>query len=102
MTLLAAIAREAQDAFDDFDEEASWTPAGGTAQTLRGVFDRVSEVTDIGEMIQMDGVAAMLNVATADASGVARDDAIVVRETSYRVVGLEPDGSGRTVLVLGI
>ena len=53
-------------------------------------------------MIQMDGVAATLNVADSNAPAVARGDGIEARGISYKVVGVEPDGTGRTMLVLGI
>lgn len=102
MSLLDAIAREAETAFSDFDEDVTWTPAGGSATRIRGIFDRISEVTDIGEMISMDGVAATLDVPTSVIPGLARDDTILVRGLSYRVVGVEPNGTGRTMLILGI
>lgn len=102
MSLLDAIAREAETFGAEFYEAATWTPAGGSATAIRGIFDRSSDVQDIGAMIEMDGVAAMLNVPTVSVPGVARGDAITVRSISYKVVGLEPDGTGRTILVLGI
>ena len=102
MNLLEDIAREATVSFSDFDESGTWTPAGGSSKVVCGIFDRISEVTDIGEMIQLDGVAAMIDVATVDVDGVALGDAFVVRANNYRVVGIEPDGTGRTKLVLGI
>ena len=102
MTLLAAISREASTAYTDFAESVMWTPAGGSATQVEGIFDRLSEVTDIGEMIQMDGVAAMLDIDDASVPGVALGDVVVARTITYRVVGVEPTGTGRTKLVLGI
>ena len=100
--LLDHIAREARTFAADFYEAATWTPAGGSATAIRGIFDRNSDVQDIGAMIEMDGVAAMLNVSPEDVPGVARGDVVVVRNVTYQIVGIEPDGTGRTMLVLGI
>ena len=100
--LLDAIAREARVFGADFCESASWTPAGGSARAICGIFDRSSDVQDIGAMIEVDGVAAMLNVSDEMIPGVLRGDLITVRSLDYKVVGIEPDGTGRTILVLGI
>lgn len=102
MNLLDAIAQESVSAFADFDESAIWTPAGGSAASVCGIFDRITEVTDIGEIIEMDGVAAKFNVATSTIPGAAIGDALSVRDYDYMIVGVEPDGTGRTNLVLGI
>ena len=103
MTLLEAIAHEAGTVFSaEFAEDAVYTPAGGSARTIPVIFDRISEVTDIGELIQMDGVAATANVESAAVPEVAQDDQLAARGHDYRVVGVEPDGTGRTMLILGI
>ena len=102
MTLLADIARESVESFSDFDEDVTWTPAGGSATTIPAIYDRISEVTDIGEMLQREGVAAMIDVATAHIPGIAHGDVMIVRGSTYRVVGIEPDGTGRTKVILGI
>ena len=97
---LAFRGREEQGA--EFTEAATYTPAGGTARQLDGIFDHVSEVSDIGAYIEADGVAATFDVATSQVTGIALGDAVAVRGYAYRVVGLEPDGTGRTVAVLGL
>jgi hypothetical protein len=103
MELLAAIDRDVGNAFiRDFAERAIYTPAGGAARYVAVVFDRVSEVTDIGEMLQMDGVAAYVNCTTSDIPEVALGDVMSVRGSDYRVVGNEPDGTNITRLQLGI
>jgi hypothetical protein len=79
-----------------------WTAVAGGVEHINGIFNRVSEVTDIGAYIEADGVSARYNVATAEVPAVALGDALTVREYDYRVVGIEPTGRGRTVLVLGL
>ena len=103
MQLLEAIAVEAGEAFiSEFSETGTWTPAGGSGVSIRGIFDRISEVTDVGEMIALDGVAAYLDIETAAYPGVARDDVVDIRGNTYKVVGVEPNGTGHTRLILGI
>ena len=103
MDFLGYVDREAAMVFtSEFAEAAPVTPAGSAAREVRGIFDRVSELSDIGEIIESDGVAASFNVYSSSVSDVARGDAVSIRGYDYRVVGIEPDGTGRTVLVLGI
>ena len=86
----------------EFAEPAVYTPAGGAARDVIGIFDRVSEISDIAELLAAEGVAATYNVHTPDFTDVSRGDAMTVRGYAYKVVGIEPDGTGRTVLVLGV
>lgn len=103
MDLLEAIEAESRTVFTgEFAEDGTFTPAGGSARSVSGIFDRISELTDIGELIQADGVAATYNVHAADFTDAALGDAMSVRGSDYRVVGLEPDGTGRLVMVLGL
>ena len=101
MVLLDHIAAEAETAFGDFDEAVTWTPQGGSATLVRGIHDLVSELLDLGEIIEADGVAARLDLPTASVPGIRIGDAVTVRGATYRVVGTEPDGTGRTIVVLG-
>ena len=85
----------------EMHEAGTWTPAGGAATPVCGIFSQVSEVTDIGAYIEADGVSAMYNMASADITPTL-GDALTVRGYDYRIVGIEPTGRGRTVLVLGL
>lgn len=102
MDFLTAVAAEAASVPTEFHEVGTWTVAGGSAVGVNGIFSHVSEVTDIGAYIQADGVAATYNVASSRVDGVALGDTLDVRSHAYRVVGIEPTGRGRTVLVLGL
>ena len=104
MDLLDAIEKEAASVFSrgEFAEVATYTPAGGTARRVRGIFDRVSEVTDVGELVSHDGVAATFTIATADMTDIANGDRLVVRGYDYGIHGIEPDGTGETRLVLSL
>jgi len=103
VTLLESIATEAVSVFsNEFTEVATYTPSGSAARAIAGIFDHVSEVSDIGAYIEADGVSATFDVAAMQVPSIALGDTITVRGYAYRVVGLEPDGTGRTVVVLGL
>ena len=102
MSLLSQIAAEASSAFSDFDERVTWTPQGGSAEVVNGIVDLQSELLELGEILEQDGVAGLINFATARVPGIAIDDALIVREATYRVIGVEPDGTGRTMVVYGV
>lgn len=101
--MLEYFAREvAANIGSEVSESISVTPAGGTARSIRVIVERVHELAEIGEMIELDGVALRAQCATSDVADLAIGDAVTVRETDYRVVGIEPHRIGRTVLVIGI
>ena len=102
MDFLASVASEASTVPSELEEVGTWTPAGGTAKNVAGIYTRVSEVTDIGALVSADGISARFNVATSAVPGVALYDPMTLRGDDLRVVGIEPTGRGRTVLVIGI
>jgi len=103
MKLLDAIATESVSAFTaEFAEEVEYTPSGGVQRSLFAIFDRASDVTDIGEMIQRDGLAAVALVADSLVPEMARGDVVTARGVTYSVIGHEPDGTGMTRVELGI
>ena len=101
MDFLATVAREAATVPTEFHEVGTWTPAGGSGQQVAGIFNQVSEVTDIGAYLEADGVSAQYNMASSDITP-RLGDGLLVRGYDYRIVGIEPTGRGRTVLVLGL
>lgn len=102
MNFIEAVNLEASTVPSELWETGAWTPQGGAKKFVNGIFNRVSEVSDIGAYIEADGVSARFNVATSAVPGVALGDTLGVRSYAYRVVGIEPTGRGRTVLVLGL
>lgn len=102
MGFLDHVEAEAQTAWREFAESVVWTPQSGPARTVQGVVDRVSELSDISEVVQYDGVAVTVNFPTAFIPGIARGDGVTIRGEAYRVIGLEPDGTGRTIVVAGV
>ena len=66
------------------------------------IFDREAEITDIGEMVQVGGVAASARIATSDVPDIQQGDQMQVRGATYNVIDPEPDGTGMTILRLGL
>ena len=84
---------------DEFGSAATWTPAGGSATTVNGVFD--SEYQEVA--ISQVGVALSqprFVCRTADVSGAAEGDTLSVGATSYTIRVVQDDGTGITTLVL--
>lgn len=83
---------------DGFAVLATWN--GGQIPVI---FDLVHEPveTNIGVV---EGLGPTATCKSADIEGVAHDDVITIPVdgtlTRYKVVGIEPDGQGLTVLVL--
>lgn len=85
---------------DDFGTAATYTPSGGSAATVNGIFDN--------EFIEVDaggGVGVALNqprfhCRTADVSSAAEGDAITISGVAYTVRIVQDDGTGMTVLIL--
>lgn len=104
MGLLDHIADETTAFVDEaeFGEAVRWVPAVGPVTWITAIVDLESDVQDIGEMIQMDGIAGFLHVREDAVSGIEKDDILEVRGVTYRLVGEEPDGQGMMRLKVGI
>ena len=84
-----------------FDEEAIYTPSGGTATPITVIFDneyQVAQFTQAESQIEASGPRATCR--EADVAGVAHGDALQVRGVVYTVAEVHPDGTGLVVLVL--
>jgi len=78
-----------------FGLAASYTPAGGQPQPITGVFTAPHAVRAQGDGPGVATVAPSLVVFAADMpQAAAQGDAVTINAISYRVRGLEPDGSG--------
>lgn len=85
---------------DDFGSAATYTPSGGPASTVNGIFDN-----DFLEVEAGGGVGFALQqprflCRTADVSAAAEGDALVVGGTAYTIRIVKDDGTGLTELVL--
>ena len=86
---------------DDFATASSYTPSGGSASTVNGIFD--NEFFEVDPLSGVGVVSAQPRFicTTADLpSGAAAGDAITVDGTAYTVRVIQPEGTGVTTLVL--
>ena len=79
-------------------EDATWTPSGGAATPVRGVFSSPFSNTDLGG-IQIGGDLPTFRIMGVDVVGIASGDALAVHGGSYRVAGVEPDGNAGDILL---
>ena len=86
---------------DDFATASSYTPTGGSASTVNGIFD--NEFFEVDPLSGVGVVSAQPRFICAMAdlpSGAVSGDAITVDSTAYTVRVIQPEGTGVTTLVL--
>jgi len=76
---------------------ADWDSAVFGADTISGVFDN-----KFVEVNGVEDVHPVFTCRTADVPGVAQGSAITVNGTAYTVVGVQPDGTGMSMLLLEV
>jgi hypothetical protein len=85
---------------DDFGTAATYTPSGGSASTVNGIFRNVFFEAEAGGNVGVAMQDPIFICRTADVSSAAEGDAISISGTAYTVRVVEPDGSGVTRLML--
>ena len=75
---------------DDFAVQAVYL-----GQNVNGILDR-----EFVMVLDMEAEHPTFTCRAADVSNAAHGDAITVNSTAYTVVGLQPDGTGITKLIL--
>ena len=83
---------------NDFGVSATYTPSGGTASTISGLFDNEAEAT--GGDIDLVYSIPVFTCKTSDVASAAFGDALVVSGTTYAVRKVEADAQGVTRLTL--
>lgn len=85
---------------DDFGSAATYTPVGGTASTVNGIFDNDIVEVDAGGNIPMAIRQPRFLCRTQDIANAVEGDALVVNSTNYTIRVVDHDGTGMTTLVL--
>ena len=85
---------------DDFGTAASYTPSGGSAATVNGIFDNDFVEVDAGGGVGIALQQPRFLCRTADVSSAAEGDALVIGAVNYTVRIVQDDGTGITTLVL--
>lgn len=90
---------------------ATYTPSGGSASSIKIIMDQ-QYYSIPGESIDVEGSQPMAHCKTTDVPNAAYGDDLVVAavtnldgttikaQTSYKVVGVQPDNTGMTLLIL--
>jgi hypothetical protein len=81
--------------FFSVDEFAVDATLGGVA--VRGIFD-TAYLEPLGNLIESSG--PVFTLPSVDAASAAHGTTLVVAATTYKVCGIEPDGTGVTLLRL--
>ena len=81
----------------DFAHAATYTPDGGSPIIVNGIFDN-EYFDEVGGRVGVEGSTPAFHCA--DISGVAQGDALTVNGTAYKVINVQPDGTGLTTLYL--
>lgn len=87
-------------ALDDFAETATYTPVGGAASTVQGIFDAPQASRNATDMLDITIPAPQFVCRTVDVPNAADGDAIVIRSTNYQVRVVLADGTGVSTLLL--
>ena len=84
-----------------FGEVVTFTPTGGSAETVTGVFDAEHAFQELMGDATIETLRPVVIFRTASLSQTpVRGDSISVRSTDYTVIEIQPDGHGDIVVVL--
>lgn len=87
---------------DEFAVAATYTPSGGSASTVNGVFDNETVPVEAGGFVPVHEEQPRFTCRTADVSGVSDGDEIVISGTTYTIRAWVHDGTGVSVLQLEV
>lgn len=85
---------------DDFADSATYTPVGGAATTIQGIFDNPQASRNATDLMDITIPAPQFVCRTVDVPNAADGDAIVIRTISYNVRVVLTDGTGVSTLLL--
>ena len=80
---------------DEFATAATWN-----AGTIYGIFDNGYLGVPAGVVVDLESAATSYHCQTADVSTAVHGDTITINAVVYTIVGIQPDGTGMTTLIL--
>lgn len=97
-----AIESETDRALFLFDDgvDATYTPTGGSATTVKGLFDNDIQEVDAGGTATFAVEMPRFVCQTSNVSSAAEGDSIVISSVTYSVLSVFDDGQGMTELRL--
>ncbi len=103
-TFKRTVAREVSDVFlntGEFAEVATYEFADGHVQTLDGIFDEEETSVDIGSEVDIMQSGPQFVVDTDKFErNPGLSDSVIIRNRTFNVKEVHPDGTGVTVLTL--
>ena len=84
---------------DEHGTAANYTPSGGSASAITVIFRHDYYLEDAGN-VGVETQQAVITVQTSKVPGIAHGDLIEIDSTNYNVVGVRPDGTGISEIVL--
>jgi pectate lyase len=78
---------------------ATFTPSGGSGSAIVVVYNNLYFLEDAGN-VGVETSQPIVTVESATVPGVAHGDVITIDSANFNVVGVRPDGTGITELVL--
>lgn len=85
---------------DEFATAATYTPSGGAAVTINGIFDNETVPVETGGFVPVHEEQPRFTCRTSDVSSIADGDALTVAAVGYTVRAWVHDGTGVTVIQL--
>lgn len=84
---------------NDFAVDAAFSHAGGAASNIKIIFDNDFKAINLitGE-VELAGPQAICK--TSDVSTAIHGDTLVINSITYYIIGIQPDGTGITILIL--
>lgn len=85
---------------DDFADTATYTPVGGSASSVLGIFDAPQASRNATDLMDITIPSPQFVCRTADVPLAADGDEIIIRAVAYTVRVVLSDGTGVTTLML--
>jgi hypothetical protein len=85
---------------DDFADTATYTPVGGSASSVLGIFDAPQASRNATDLMDITIPSPQFVCRTADVSAAADGDEIIIRAVTYTVRVVLTDGTGVSTLIL--
>ena len=95
MTLQDLMSADLDVYLSDFGEDASFSRQGGAPSTIKVLFDN-DFLTTLG--VETSGPSALCK--SSDVSAAAHGDTLEIGGVTYNITGIQPDGTGFTLLIL--
>ena len=86
----------------DFGVSATYTPDGGSPSPITVIFDKPYVGVDAAGEVVVESTNPTCLCRTSDVSDADHAATIEVDSVTYNVVGVQPDGTGFTILELQV